>query len=86
MAKKLYDLVAVTGTYQKGGETKKRYLNVGTAFEGEKGGMFLVLQRAINLAGLPFKEGSDSVMISCFEPRDDKGPRVPASEDPALPF
>jgi hypothetical protein len=74
MAHKLYDLVVSTGVYtNKAGDQKKKYLNIGSVFGGEGDSMFLVLQRHINLAGLPFKDGSDSVLVSCFEPRDDRG-------------
>ena len=84
MAKKLYDLVVSTGSYtNKQGEEKKQWLTIGTMFEGDKGSPFVVLKRAINLAGLPFKDGSDSVMVSCFEPREDdrgagRGARPPS--------
>jgi hypothetical protein len=36
--KKLYDAVVVTGEYEdRSGNKKKRYLNVGAVFEGDKG-------------------------------------------------
>lgn len=35
--------VAVTGTYESGGETKKRYANVGTLFQYDDGGFALKL-------------------------------------------
>ena len=38
MARKIYDLVATVGTYtDKQGNEKKRYVNVGAVFEGDKG-------------------------------------------------
>ena len=80
MATKLYDLVVTTGTYEKAGETKKRYLTIGSAFESDMGGMFLVLARHVNLAGLPFKDGSDSVLVSCFAPREKDAPRGSSSK------
>ncbi len=71
MARKLYDAVVVTGTYtNSNGEEKKRYENVGSVFEGDKG-PFLVLKRTFNPAGAPFREGSDSIMVSLFEPQQD---------------
>lgn len=36
--------VATTGTYEVNGETKKRYVNVGTLFQYDDGGMALKLE------------------------------------------
>lgn len=36
--------VATTGTYESNGETKKRYVNVGTLFQYDDGGMALKLE------------------------------------------
>lgn len=33
--------VAITGTYHKAGETKKRYTNIGTLFQGDDGSLSL---------------------------------------------
>lgn len=44
MAKKLYDAVATIGEYKdRNGETKKRYINVGSVFENDKGSLSLKL-------------------------------------------
>lgn len=72
--KKLYDLAVKTGSYQSGGETKNRYANIGAVMEGDNG-MFVVLNRHFNPAGVPFKEGSDQILVSCFEPRQADGQR-----------
>ncbi|WP_191058439.1 hypothetical protein [Geminicoccus harenae] len=69
---KKYDLAVKTGTYQKDGETKNRYENIGAVFQGDDG-PFIVLKRSFNPAGVPFKEGSDSIMVSCFAPKDNNG-------------
>ena len=66
MAKK-YDLCVAVGTYEKGGETKKRYLNIGAVLENDKG-PFIILNKTFNPAGVQ-GEG-DSVLISMFEPKD----------------
>lgn len=34
---KLYEVTAVTGTYEKDGETKKRYMNIGSVIETKNG-------------------------------------------------
>jgi len=75
---KKYDLAVKTGSYQKDGETKNRYENIGAVFQGDDG-PFIVLKRSFNPAGVPFKEGSDSIMVSCFAPRDQDGSRQQAA-------
>lgn len=70
---KLYDIAVVTGEYTDSqGQTKKRYQNVGAVMEGKEGGQFIVLNSWFNPAGVPRKEGSESVLLSCFAPRDDR--------------
>lgn len=70
MAKKLYDLAVKTGEYQKNGETKGRYENVGAVFSNDEGGKFITLKRTFNPAGVPNPDGRDSLILSMFEPRD----------------
>lgn len=83
MAQKKYDLAVKTGSYEKNGETKSRYQNIGAVFQGENG-PYIVLNRFFNPAGVPFKEGSDSIIVSCFEPRDQDGNRsAPTRQAPA---
>lgn len=69
---KKYDLAVKTGSYQKDGETKNRYKNIGAVFQGDDG-PFIMLDATFNPAGVPRKEGSDSIMVSCFAPRDNQG-------------
>lgn len=69
MAHKLYDVTVVTGTYTKDGEQKSRYENVGSVWQGDNG-QYMVMKRTFNPAGVPFKEGSDSIFLSMFEPKD----------------
>jgi hypothetical protein len=71
--KKIYDLAVVTGTYQKGDETKNRYKNVGSILQKDDGSKFIMLDRSFNPAGVPFKEGSDTILLSMFQPKDDQG-------------
>lgn len=70
MAKKLYDLAVKTGTYQKNGETKGRYQNVGAVMQGDDGGKFIFLSAWFNPAGVDRRDGSESILLSMFEPRD----------------
>lgn len=86
MAKKKYDLAVKTGTYEKDGDEKNRYENVGAIWEGDNG-LYLVMKRTFNPAGVPFKDGSDSIFISMFEPKE-KQQRQPAgdAQDDDIPF
>jgi len=68
MAKK-YDLAVKVGSYQKDGETKNRYQNVGAVIDGERG-PYILLERWFNPAGVPNPEDRSNVIISMFEPRD----------------
>lgn len=70
--KKLYDLAVKTGTYQVNGETKGRYENIGAIMEGSDG-QFMMLKRSFNPAGVPFKEGSDAILVSLFQPKPKDG-------------
>lgn len=85
MATKKYDVAVKTGSYEKDGETKNRYENVGSIFQGEHG-PYLVLKRSFNPAGVPFKEGSDSILLSLFEPKEkESGGSRPASQPKPAP-
>lgn len=83
--KKLYDLTAVTGQHtDRDGAVKKRYLNVGAVFEGDDGGMFVTLVAYFNPAGIARREGKDSIVLSCFEPRDQQqSSQAPRQRQPA---
>lgn len=69
MATKLYDLVVKTGEYTSNGETKGRYENVGSMMQGDKG-QFLIFKRTFNPAGVANPDNKDSIIVSCFEPKD----------------
>ena len=76
MSKKKYDIAVKTGSYTKDGKEKARWKNVGIVMEADDGGLFILLDRCFNPAGIPFKDGSETVMLSCFDPKD----KAPASE------
>ena len=65
MAKK-YDVVAVTGEYQKDGETKKRYRNVGMVNENAEGHLSLHLDHPVTVDD----EGKVVAWFSFFEPKE----------------
>jgi hypothetical protein len=67
--KKLYDLAVKTGTYQKDGETKNKYTNIGVIMENDEGKRFMLIDPLINLAAVKRDEGRDRVMVSMFEPK-----------------
>ena len=92
---KLYDLVVKTGSYtDRQGNEKARWLTVGSLMEKD-GNKFIMLHRTFNPAGVPdlSGKGSDSVLVSMFEPkeRDDKPQSAPAPKaqngfDDSVPF
>lgn len=67
--KKVYDLAVKNGSYEKNGETKFKYLNVGCVMQGDKG-MFILLDKTFNPAGVIDEKGERSVLISMFEPKN----------------
>jgi len=81
---KKYDIVATTGTYQKNGETKNRFKNVGVVMEKD-GKPFILLDRTFNPAGLPTQDDRDTVLLSLYEPKD-KNTDQAAPLDDHIPF
>jgi len=70
--KKEFELAVKVGSYQKDGETKNRYENIGAIMSNDKG-QFMFLKRSFNPAGVEFKEGSESIIISMFAPKEKTG-------------
>ena len=70
MVTKKYDLAVKTGSYtNRNGETKNRYENIGAVMVGDNG-PYLMLKRTFNPAGVSVQDGRDSILVSCFEPRE----------------
>lgn len=68
---KIRDLAVATSQYtDASGQQKNRYENVGALMKGDDGSMFVLLKRTFNPAGVPFKAGSDQIIVSIFELRD----------------
>ena len=65
MAKK-FDVVAIIGEYQKDGETKKRYKNVGIVNENDKGNLSLLLTHPITIDD----EGKVVQWLGLYETKD----------------
>lgn len=71
--KKLYDLAVKTGSYQtKDGNEKATWLNVGAVWDGNDDTKFMLLKAAFNPAAIERKNGSDSISIAMFEPREEQ--------------
>lgn len=87
MPQKIKDLAVKTGSYtDRLGQTKGRYENVGSILQMDDGSKMLLLKRSFNPAGVPFKEGSDQIIISMFDPKErDGGATVPAPAAAARP-
>jgi hypothetical protein len=73
MAKKTHDVVVKVGTYEKNGETKNRYENIGSRMEKDDGGAFLLIKRTFNPAGVPNPDNKDSIIVSLFEVKEKEG-------------
>jgi len=71
MAKVVKELAVVTSSYvdQRDGVERSRFENIGVMMEDEKGNPFILMNRHFNPAGVPFKPGSDKIIISCFDPK-----------------
>ena len=73
MAKKIKDLAVKVGEYtNKDGEKKARWQNIGAMMAGDDGNTFLLLERWVNLAGVPdlSGKGGNSCLVSCFDIRE----------------
>lgn len=67
---KKYDLAVKVGTYEKNGETKGRYKNVGLILENDEGKKMVMIDPTFNFAAVRREDGKDMVMVSMFEPKD----------------
>lgn len=75
------DLVVKTGSYtDRDGNEKARFENIGRLMEG-KDGLYLLLKRTFNPAGVSVEPGRDSIIVSVFEPRE-QGQRPAAQGGP----
>jgi hypothetical protein len=66
--KKTHDIAVKVGSYEKNGEQKNRYENIGYVLTGDDGQKMHFIKRTFNPAGCPMgKEGEDHVLVSIFE-------------------
>jgi hypothetical protein len=85
MTTKKYDLAVKVGEYQKDGQTKNKYQNIGAILEKEDGGRFMLLDRFFNPAGVPNPDDRSNVIVSLFEPRGYGEDLPPVSQPAATP-
>ena len=77
---KIADLAIKTGTYEKNGETKNRYENIGAVMKGDNG-QFLILKRTFSPAGVPNPENRDTCIVSIFKKKKEEDkPSEPQEE------
>jgi len=70
-ARKTHDLAVVVRKYtDREGNTKKQWQTIGARITYDDGGQSLLIDRHINLAGLP---GEGPVRVSLFEPKPREG-------------
>ena len=82
--KKVFDLAVKTGEYQKDGETKNRYQNIGSIMENDNG-QFMILDRTFNPAGVPNPDNKSSVLVSMFKADRDSGNKKPVENKSSAP-
>ena len=84
MTKKTHDLAVKIREYtDRDGNQKAQWQKIGALMQARQGGTFIMLEAWVNLAALPRREGSSSVLVSCFEPRDQDGAKAPAARSGA---
>lgn len=84
---KLYDLAVKTREYTgRDGQKKAVWQNVGVLMKSQDGRPYLLLERWFSPAGIPTRDGSSSIIISCFPPRKDNDERVPEETTGDIPF
>lgn len=68
------ELMVAVGSFQKDGETKKKWKHCGKILEDDNGGKLLFIDRTFNFSGVPVdpsKPGSaEMVLVSMFDPRE----------------
>lgn len=80
------NLSVVVGTYQKDGQDKNRYMNVGTLIETEKS-TFIELNPFVDFTALPRKDGRLLINIFDEEKQKSDAPKPKSSGiDDEIPF
>lgn len=75
-SKKIRDVVVKVGEYtdRNTGETKGRFENVGALMQNDDdaGSFFIMLKRTFNPAGVPKQDDRESILLSCYVPKDQR--------------
>jgi len=72
--------VKVRSYTDQNGQKKGQYVNVGKIMQNADGGKFMFIERHVNFAGFPHKEGSSSVLVSMFDPKNDSQQHQPQQQ------
>jgi hypothetical protein len=84
--KKVYDLAVVVGSYEKNGETKHRYQNVGVVLQKDDGGKFILMERSFNPSGVPYDPSKgNTILLSMFDPKPEGASSQSGSQSAAAP-
>jgi len=87
-------LAAKVGTYEKGGETKNKYVNLGAILSNDKG-EYMLLDATVSLSGVLVAQNAmsgqsrNNIMVSIFtddyqsDQKSQPAPSQPASQQPA---
>ena len=71
MARKIKNLSVKTREYKdRDGNAKANWQNIGVIMENDQGKQFILLEKWVNLSGLPDfsgKENSSSIMVNVFD-------------------
>jgi len=70
---KIGNIKVKVGTFEKDGQTKGKYVDVGVLMQGQDGGMFILLNTTFNPAGVPNPEGKESILCSVFTDQPQQG-------------
>ena len=82
--RKTHDLAVKVGSYtDREGREKGRYENVGHILQGDQGAKLMLLKRTFSPAGVPNPDGRDTVILSVFEVRDERGSQAPTQQQRA---
>ena len=60
-------LAVANGTYQKDGQEKTRWVNVGVIGVAQNGKEYMLIDPTINFAAFSREDGKDMVMVGMFE-------------------
>ena len=72
-------IMVANGTYQKDGQTKTNWVEIGIINMGKNGKEYCLLNPVISLAGFPREPGKDRLIASIFEDDREANPRTDTS-------